>query len=395
MEEFTINNRHKEKYHIVQHLKSVLSEIGFGSACVTNTATILKRFNAEKYVIGQGAFGVAYKINLKLNDGETPIIIKEGRLSENEYSLAKDKIYPKEYLINKAVNNVLKLGLSPNFLFTFAILFCDNCNLRNISYKCSETFMEYMDNDLLSVTDYFVENDTMNTKRSDLMMMSTCFQILSAVDILHRTYGILHNDIKADNVLVKIIPSSDEDAIHYSKYVIEGGEFIPDYTYYIPLINFIPVLSDFGISKILKPSKTFQSASQNTYGTRIKIVNKNKIQKIKIALTRQELKNINLYPPLEFMEDIQDSIQMFTGGKGFRHGGFHAFLGNNKIKDMLEPYITFDKNKVKPNQILTNLLMYDLFTPIFKKPDFSVSIINTFTPYETEDILPDFDNIKL
>ena len=195
----------------------------------------------------------------------------------------------------------------------------------------------------------------------------------------HRTYGILHNDIKADNILVKIIPTNDD--IHYSKYVIDGGTLIPDYTYYVPLIDFIPVLSDFGISKVLKPNKKIfhnkSASSQNIYGTRVKVINKNKIQKIKtLTLTRQELKNINLYPPLEFMEDIQDSIQMFTGGKGFRHGGFHAFIGNNNIKNVLQPFITADKNMLKPNQLLTNVLIYDLFVSLFKKPDSSISIIN-------------------
>jgi hypothetical protein len=192
--------------------------------------------------------------------------------------------------------------------------------------------------------------------------------------------------------LVKIIPTND-DIIHYSKYVIDGGTLIPDYTYYVPLIDFIPVLSDFGISKVLKPSKKI---SQNIYGTRVKVINKNKIQKIKtLTLTRQELKNINLYPTLEFMEDIQDSIQMFTGGKGFRHGGFHAFIGNNNIKNVLQPFITADKNMLKPNQLLTNVLIYDLFVSLFKKPDSSISIVNTYSPYEEEDVLPDFDNIKL
>lgn len=399
MDKFTLKTRNKRKTQIVQNLKSSLSQLEFGSACITNTATILNQFKAEKYIIGQGDFGVVYKVDLKLNDNDiSPLVIKEGKLTEEEYKLAKNKVYPKEYLINKVANNILKLNLSPNFLLTYAILFCENCSLRNTSFKCSETFMEQMDNDLLSVTDYFFSNNTINTKKSDLMMLSACFQILSAIDILHRTYGILHNDIKADNILVKIIPSTDEQ--HYSKYLIEGGLFVSDHSYYVPIIEFIPVLSDFGISKILKPSKTFETlikpTSKNIYGTRVKVVSKNKIQKINNAtLTREELKDVNMYPPLEFMEDIQNIIQTFTGGNGFKKGMSHPFLGNDNIKNVLQPFINNDKNKSKPNQLLSYLLIYDVFYTLFQKNPSKSSVISSFSPYEDEEILSDLNNLKI
>jgi len=280
MEYFTLKYRNKTKNQIVQYLKSILL-FDFGSACITNSGTILKKFNQNSpNIIGEGAFGVAYKI-----DGNYRLVVKEGTLTEEQYKLAENKAYPKEYLINKAINNILKLNLNPNFLFTYAILFCNKCTVGNATYKCSETFMEYMDNDLLSITDYFVETDTINTEKSNLMMLSACFQILSAIDVLHRNYGILHNDIKADNILVKIIHSDDDLPIQYSKYVVEGGIFIPDYTYYVPLIEIIPVLCDFGVSKILKPNKTFETRlkpkekEKNPYGIRVKVIDKHKIKK--------------------------------------------------------------------------------------------------------------------
>jgi serine/threonine protein kinase len=397
MDQFTLKYRNKNKNQTVQYLKSILL-FEFGSACITNSGTLLKKFNEKSIIIGEGAFGVAYKINLNLKNSNN-LIVKEGRLSEEEYNLAKNKIFPKEYLINKVINNILKLKINPNFLFTYAILFCDKCTIGNATYKCSETFMEYMDNDLLSFTDYFVENDTINTEMSNLMMLSACFQILSAIDVLHRNYGIFHNDIKADNILVKII-HSDDNSLQYFKYVIESGVFIPDYTYYVPLIRIIPVLCDFGISKILKPSKVFETYVKTNeinptklYGTRVKVINKHKIKKIDTStITRQDLKNINLYPPLEFMEDIQNIIQIFTGGKGFRRGFQHPYLGNKNIKSILEPFINNDKNKAKPNNILTNVLMYDIFSSLFNKPNFST--IETFSPY-VEDILSEFNDFKI
>jgi hypothetical protein len=39
MDKFTTNNRSKQKYQIVQHLKSILS-YDFGSACITNTSIL-------------------------------------------------------------------------------------------------------------------------------------------------------------------------------------------------------------------------------------------------------------------------------------------------------------------------------------------------------------------
>jgi serine/threonine protein kinase len=399
MEQFTLKYRNKNKNQIVQHLKSFLS-FDFGSACITNSGTLLKKLQHSTEdqmlpLIGQGAFGATYKINLKHGD----LVVKEGRLTEEEYNFAKNKIYPKEYLINKVINNILKLNLNPNFLFTYAILFCNKCTIGNATYKCSETLMEYMDNDFLSFTDYFVENNTINTERSNLMMLSACFQILSAIDVLHRNYGIFHNDIKADNILVKIIYLDDDNSPQYSKYIVEGGVFIPDYTYYVPLIEIIPILCDFGVSKILKPNKTFETRLKtketNPYGTRVKVINKHKIKKIDISdCTRQDLKNINLYPPLEFMEDIQNIIQTFTGGKGFRRGFQHPYLGNNKIKSILQPFINNDKSKAKPNHILANILMYDIFFSLFNKPKSSFSIFDTFSPYE-EEILSEFNDLKI
>lgn len=234
--------------------------------------------------------------------------------------------------------------------------------------------------DLLSFTDYFIENGTMNTEASDLMMLSCCFQVLCALDVLHRKYGIYHNDIKADNILVKIIDPVDS-TVHFSKYVIEGsGDLTPDFDYLIPIIGMIPFISDFGESEFMKPNSSIDSIllTKRNYGSRYQVLN-NRMKKVQMTnLSRQDLKNIDAYPPIEFAYDIKNTINMFNGGSRIQKPGVHPFLGNLNLKHILEKYTTEDHKS--PANFLACQLIYEVFSPIFSDDGTKPKTI--YSPYE-------------
>lgn len=383
---------------IMKILKKKDFNAEYGKFCMNSNAVKSKFELIEK--IGQGTFGVVYDVVFRDGDSQSrqlSAIVKETPLTEKEYDLAKKKIYPKEYLINKIVNNVVIAKINPNFVLTYSIMFCDKCpSLRagahNIERKCAEMFMEKMDNDLLSFSDYFVEEGSINSDMVDLMMLSCCFQVFSALDVLHRKCGISHNDIKADNILVKILPSGAlEGGVgirHYSKYAIEGNDasMTPDFDYFVPIIGAVPYISDFGESAFLKPDDNIEPLliSAPTYGKeRYAILNSRKVKKIPTnQLSRKELKDVESYPPVEFSYDIDNLILTFIGGPRVGKPGTHPFLGNLNIKNVLQKHA----NRRGPANFLACRLLYDVFSPIFhEKPDRKFKLDVSYSPYENDE----------
>lgn len=113
----------------------------YGTSCMSKSKTLVSTFKASS-LVGEGTFGKVYVVVL---DGNLSTIVKEGVLTEKQYELAELKRYPKEYLINKLINSAVTEKINPNFVLTYAILFCNNCSMRNVDRKCSEMFIEKMD----------------------------------------------------------------------------------------------------------------------------------------------------------------------------------------------------------------------------------------------------------
>jgi serine/threonine protein kinase len=76
----------------------------------------------------------------------------------------------------------------------------------------------------------------------DEVVLSILFQILFAVASIQIQYGMFHNDIKKENILVKVIPSGG-----YWVYKLNGKK------YYVPNHGYIVALNDFGVSIAYKP----------------------------------------------------------------------------------------------------------------------------------------------
>ena len=76
-----------------------------------------------------------------------------------------------------------------------------------------------------------------------------------------------------------------------------------------------------------------------------------------------------IIPPLEFYNDVQDAIRMFTGGKRFTQRGYHYDISSTKeIISILSKYTT-DKNIDKPYHVLAGEFIQEFFT---KEIDFTI-----------------------
>lgn len=238
---FTIDDRMRLGDTIKDFFSTVI--IADGKACMTEEKTLLKYVNKPK-LLGYGSFGNVYGVVTKTKP-PMPVAIKEGRILKSEFTLAMKKKYPLEYFYNKLVNDLIDEKICPNFSYTFAIFFCDKCKLteyyRSVIRKCSETVVELFDDTLNNLKDI-----------NDEVHWSILFQIFYALACLQIEYGLWHNDIKKENILIKIIPPGG-----YWDYNINNK------TYHVPNCGFIAAIADFGVSHCFKPG-----LSKGNYGRR-------------------------------------------------------------------------------------------------------------------------------
>lgn len=408
--------RMEYKKVIQNYLSSVVTQdqksgiLKEGKTCVSNTKTLLKYVDNPE-LIGYGYFGNVYKVNLPFeirgfatkgsNSPEQPteddreatknklpkttisVAIKEGRITVAEFKTAiLKKRYPLEYLYNKLINDLIDTKTCPNFSYTFAIFFCDKCILGEFGLsqgrpildstnslnqkftQCSETIMECFDFTLNKLNDF-----------RDEVILSILFQLLYAIASIQLKYGMFHNDVKKENVLIKVVPTGG-----YWKYNVRGE------TYYVPNYGYIAVLNDFGTSTVFRPG-----FSTENYGLRQAKVNldsknnkyfftpfttqfygwveKGKVVSVKSpnlnnsTLTQNhfckdfdskpsikvDLYDMETFPAHEFNYDIVDTIRMFTGGKRARISELHPQMNISKnIYTLLTGFYTVTKNQVWP-----------------------------------------------
>lgn len=337
-------SRHLEKEHIPS-----------GKACV-GTPIFMKKF-IQTILIGKGGFGMVWVVKFKVSKLILSAVIKQTVLSNKEVHRMKKLMYPKEYLYNTMINDILKTGICPNFNFTYSIMFCDTCDTSGSGSGYGQTNSSWWSNSAnssknsicalvlaeLQDTDMSTDLSISDNKFNYLRQLSMLFQILAAVHTIHTVYGMAHNDIKADNILVKKIQYNPGE---YWKYTLDNVE------YYVPNTGIMVFLSDFGLSQLLKPSKM-----SNYYGIRnSEIVSSTKGLKFKPFTTEWfpvfkkgiitpisspeiktskkthltmnmfvknfnsnssidiDLNNTKRFPPYEFYRDINDVIRCFIGG---------------------------------------------------------------------------------
>jgi len=337
-DKYTTDVRKRSKDTIEGYFSSVI--IRDGKACMTNTRTLLKYVDNPK-LLGYGSYGNVYEVSIPSSG--LKVAIKEGEISKKEYAKAMNKQYPKEYLFNKLVNDLIENKTCPNFSYTYVIFFCNMCTLKSdflcftvtSETQCSETVMELFDRPLYKLKEF-----------EDEVILSILFQILFAVACIQLKYGLCHHDIKKDNILLKSVPKGG-----YWTYNID------EKSYYVPNHGYIAALIDFGISENYKPGFT----QLDLYGDRpVKVVHTSSEQDayfIPLPSNRRLVKSVRLlfsdmgtYPVYGFHHDIINTIRTFTGG------------------NMVFPFYTDSKTEHEPMNISQNIhdMLKDFY---FVKPD--------------------------
>lgn len=363
---YTIEDRSSTGNTIKNYFESVI--IADGKACMTQNKTLLKYVGTPK-LLGYGSFGNVY--GAQIPNTKIPVAIKEGRISAAELKKAMVKNYPMEYLYNKLINDLLDDKICPNFSYTYAIFFCDKCTLNEfdkkpITTQCSETIVELFDFTLDKLKDL-----------KDEVVLSILFQILFAVASIQIQYGMFHNDIKKENILVKVIPSGG-----YWLYKLNGKK------YYVPNHGYIVALNDFGVSIAYKPgiavkdygrrqaevvfnpntneyyfkpftTKFYPSVSKTGSISRIESPKlsggqgltynhfyKNFDSKPSIPI---DLSDTQRFPVLYFHFDVLDVIYSFIGGKRTLQPGDHLSMKvSSAIKNKLKDFYKVKMNQVWP-----------------------------------------------
>jgi len=356
---YTISERQGFNGEIKSYFASAIIEEG--KACMTNTKTLLK-YVVDPKLLGFGSFGNVYGV--KIPNKNIKVAIKEGRLGHWEFRRALKKNYPIEYLYNKLINDLIDDKICPNFSYTYSIYFCDSCSLKTldnktVNAKCSETVVELFDYTLNKLKDL-----------RDEVILSILFQVFFGLAVIQIEYGMFHNDIKKENILIKEIPPGG-----YWEYYLNNT------VYKVPNYGYISALNDFGVSKayrqgfadkqygyrhaeVLRDPKTndyfFKPFNTQFYPSLGKT---GKVTKIDSPIKRDgftynsfhqnfdskpsipvDLNDMVRFPDYYFHYDIVDAIHMIIGGRRTGQPGDHIPMKvSHKLKSMLEPLFHFVK----------------------------------------------------
>ncbi len=338
---YPITERQKIGVDIKEYFSSVI--IKDGKACMSRSKTLLKYVTNPKK-LGFGSFGTVYGVTIPKSN--ISVAIKEGRLEDEQYERALRKEYPKEYLYNKLINDLIDDKVCPNFSYTYAIFFCGKCSLdvgkgETEETQCSETIVELFDG--------ILNKDNNNEK----VLESILFQVFFAVASIQLKYGMFHNDVKKENILIKVIPSGG-----YWEYNLDG------ITYYVPNYGYIVALNDFGVSQSFMPgisdwdygTRQAEVVLNSTtgdyyfrpfftnYGNEFSIDDMDKQaffhngqREVPIPI---DLKDFRRFPIHKFNYDIVDTVFMFIGGERTGQPGRHpGLIKSDNFKNLLIDFV--------------------------------------------------------
>jgi hypothetical protein len=355
---YSVEDRKRLGIDIKNYFSSVIIEDG--KACMTENSTLLKYVD-EKKLLGLGSFGNVYGVTIPKTD--LSVAIKEGAISTIELKKALKKQYPLEYLYNKLINDLIDEKICPNFSYTYAIFFCDKCLLnRSKLTQCSETVVELF---------HFTLDKLKDLK--DEAVLSILFQILFALASIQLEYGMFHNDVKKENILIKVIPKGG-----YWEYNLNNDMFR------VPNHGYIAALNDFGVSltfrqgisnkdygrrqtEVVKDYKTntyyFKPFTTKFYpeptetGSVLRVPSHNLSGSKGLTWNHfyrdfdsepsipVNLKDMGRFPVEFFNYDIVDTVRMFVGGKRTSQSGTHYPMNvSNNIIKLFDGFY-----KIKPN----------------------------------------------
>ena len=395
--------------HVARNMSKVLSTIKDakqGNQC----RELLTRYINIVKILGSGSFGevsICSLVDKSSIYGRFPFALKMAKIMKGTTD---------ENHIAKLINRLVLNSIAQNLPILFDTYYCNKCNFK------SKTIVGKVSKCTFSISEIATAGDMvgwLRTNPPENELDSAIFQIMAGLHALQYHYGIMNNDIKAENILIYNVNRGG-----YWKYTIYGRDF------YVPNYGKLFVVNDFGVSQIFFPQfKEQKEIAREDLGTRLFVIRddrleplntpfikagKNQVQSaviqwdqpptttyvnntyfetkkkqlINIPVLNQSQKDFIIYdsndlrfygssvvPPLEFMSDTQDAIRIFTGGKrmsqGFVHGRFEISPSfKSKLNDYAIPkemsYIAFlmDKSTKSSNlsKILAGYFILDYFT---------------------------------
>lgn len=237
------------------------------------------------------------------------------------------KHYPQESIINYIITKYILLeNISPNFLYTYYV----SIFKQKKEYKYLQVIEKGEKN-----FSYLDVNQDLEEQRGYL------YQLLIAYYILNNYFGIVHQDVKGDNILLKKTPK---------KYIGKYFQFdIANDTFFTKCGSYYPVVIDFNVSYIGNPKYTYKDKS--LLKPRIlKYVEGNK-KLVKGSFNIDE-EDFITYPLEKFSLDIVNLLYMFLGGPKW-HGKLNFQPGEHKgVRNLRKEFLSEISNalpQTEPN----------------------------------------------
>ena len=395
-----------------------------------NTGTLQSQLKMYK-VLGRGDWGIVYSASFKERD-KSSFALKMSKLSKEDYN-DPYSIYRlawfETHILKGILTPIIESSKCPNLPLLIDTFVLQNSKLKlrksNLNNPCVVNVLEIANGDLLKYFSY--------TNLSIYDIMSSLFQVMTAVHAIQMYGQLSNNDIKASNILYYNVKPGG-----YWHYSICGRDF------YIENRGKLFILNDFGVSNIYNPSfklyptpetKKFNLGSRFAinmngvfspirsdyeFSKDIEWLNgsdsycvkccrstsdvKNNIER-KLLLSKEQedflfdmnisydttsvdfFSNPYIIPPFEFMNDTQDVLRMYLGGKRTTQNGNHKFHKNiyDKINKLLKPWASETTNSseykysLKSHHVLAGDFIKEFFTKSYNMTKIPTGVkIDTF-----------------
>lgn len=420
LEDIYLNSKQRKKLaSILRSRLKIIKDEEEGKQC----KDLISRHIKFERRLGSGLFGEVYSATLD----EFKFAVKFA--SVTTFGRNPHGVSP-EYHIGNLLNELVFNNVAQNLPVMVDSYSCDRCSFE------SKTIKNRTGRCIISISELgrFDLTEWISRKHNDDFLNSALFQIMAGIHAIQYHYGIVHMDIKPENILVYNVEHGG-----YWKYTIYGRDF------YVPNFGKLFVISDFGLAKIFYPQFKYQHEYKRdeytSLGDRVFLINNHhfealntpyirssKIQRydsfllnwddnsstnVNRVLFNDRTKKViynpvltqpqkdligydsndlqfydsNLVPPLEFMIDTQDVLRMFLGGRKMTHRTYHREYRFNqgfisKLKRFeLEPELDYDgfllskeKKPIELSKMLAGYFILDYFTT---EVDYSLPVYAT------------------
>jgi serine/threonine protein kinase len=209
-----------------------------------------------KQEIGSGFFGTTYLALLDNNE----IVIKVLSVDDvNAFDFDKTAInyvedIDREIKVHVLVNELREKMYTPNFVYMFDSFYCpyqdlqEGGNLNACKIDPAKEIKDLMGFLLLEKADSDLEmfiRESKTLQNLDNILLSIALQVLISFEIARAEFGMLHKDMKLDNILVK------KTAVKHKFITYKITDMNGIRTYTVPYYGYLGLIADFGIVSVL------------------------------------------------------------------------------------------------------------------------------------------------